>query len=81
MEAHSSGDGDWAHPRRLLDLTSAAGYADAVTAIVGRVTGAADPSQAVLLLHQASRQMGADAAAFVSFIPDDGSHASYRFFA
>ena len=79
MEAHSSGDGDWAHPRRLHDLTSAAGYADAVTAIVGRVTGAADPSQAVLLLHQASRQMGADAAAFVSFIPDDGSHASYRF--
>ena len=79
MEAHSSGDGDWTHPRRLHDLTSAAGYADAVTTIVGRVTGAADPVQAGLLLHQARLQIGADAAAFVSFIPDDGTHASYRF--
>ena len=79
MEAHSSGDGDWAQPRRLHDLTSAAGYADAVTAIVERVAGANDPSQAVMLLQRASRRMGADAAVFVSFIPDDGSHASYRF--
>lgn len=79
MEAHSSGDGDWARPRRLRDLTSAPGYADAVTAIVERIAAAADPSQAVLLLQQASRRMGADAAVFVSFIADDGSHASYRF--
>ena len=79
MEAHSSGDGDWAQPRRLHDLTSTAGYADAVTAIVERVAGAKDSSQAMLLLQQASHRMGADAAVFVSFIPDDGSHASYRF--
>ena len=79
MDTLCSDEGDWAQPRRLHELTLAPGYADAVTTIVGRIAAADDPSQAVSLLQQASQRMGADAAAFVSFIPDDGTHASYRF--
>lgn len=69
----------WLPPRRLSDVTSTAGYADAVTAIVSQIASAEDPCQAANLLKQASQRLGADVAAFVSFIPDNEAHAAYRF--
>lgn len=69
----------WPPPRRLSDVTSAPGYADAVTALVSKIARAEDPCQATALLKQASLQLGADGAAFVSFIPDNDDHAAYRF--
>lgn len=69
----------WSAPRRLSEVTSAPGYADTVTALVSQIAGADDPSEATQLLSQASQQLGADVAAFVSFIPDNESHAAYRF--
>ena len=79
MDTPFSAEATWARPRKLHELTSAPGYADAVTTVVGQIAAATEPSQAVVLLQQASQCLGAESAAFVSFIPDDGTHASYRF--
>ena len=53
-------------------------FANAMAAI-GRLSLANDESQAVKVLSDAATLMGADAAAFVSFVRDDGSHESFRF--
>lgn len=66
-------------PATLLELTSRPDYFGSVSDIVQRVTAAADEAEALDLLAEAARRLGADVAAFVSFIRDDGSHESYRF--
>lgn len=68
-----------AEPATLLALTSQADYASRVSQIVQQVPAAADEAQALGLLAEAAHHLGADVAAFVSFIRDDGSHESYRF--
>lgn len=44
-----------------------------------QISLAADEMEAVQLLGEATRRIGADVGAFVSFVKDDGSHESYRF--
>lgn len=48
-------------------------------AALSRLSLAVDEAQAVKVLSETSTLMGADAAAFVSFVRDDGSHESFRF--
>lgn len=82
MEATSSLDAAtplWPPPRCLSEATSAPGYADAVITTVSQIASAEDSCRATNLLKQASLQLGADVAAFVSFIPDNDDHAAYRF--
>lgn len=66
-------------PRSLAVLTSTPDYFGRVSEVVQKVPTASDEAEAVCLLNEAAQRMGADAAAFVSFIRDDGSHESYRF--
>jgi len=63
----------------LLALTSRADYAGRISEVVQKIPRADDEAEAVSLLAEAARRMGADVAAFVSFVRDDGSHESYRF--
>jgi len=68
-----------ADPATLLALTSQPDYFAQVSEVVQRVPGAGDEAETLGLLAEAAHRLGADAAAFVSFIRDDGSHESYRF--
>jgi DNA-binding CsgD family transcriptional regulator len=63
----------------LATVTSNPAYASQVSAVVQSIAEASDEPSVVDLLGKAARQLGADAAAFVSFIRDDGAHESYRF--
>lgn len=65
--------------RALAAVTSAPGYASRVSEVVQQIAQAKDEMSVLGLLAEAAVRLGADAAAFVSFIRDDGSHASYRF--
>lgn len=70
-----------AQPSRqsLADITGRPDYFTRVSNVVQRVPDAIDEAEAVALLQEAADRMGADAAAFVSFVRDDPSHESYRF--
>lgn len=63
----------------LRDVTSKPDYFARVSEVVQRIPAARDEAEAVELLQQACVRMGAEVAAFVSFIRDDESHESYRF--
>lgn len=63
----------------LCEVTARPDYAGRVSEIVQRVATATDAAEALVLLKEATRRMGADVAAFGSFIRDDPSHESYRF--
>src|SRR5574337_218863 len=63
----------------LAAVTSAPGYAGAVSEVVQAIGAAEDEMQAVRLLREAAHRLGAETAAFVSFVRDDGSHESFRF--
>lgn len=63
----------------LHELTCDPGYTTGVSEVVQRIPSAIDEIEAVGLLAEASRKLGADVAAFGSFVRDDGSHESYRF--
>lgn len=65
--------------RTLADLTSDPAYFGRVSEVVQRLPGASDEAEAVALLMEAADRIGADCAAFGSFIRDDPSHESYRF--
>ena len=66
--------------RKPLDeLAREPAYSDSVLEAIRLIAQAADEAQAVNVLAAACRQMGADAAAFVSFVRDDPSHESFRF--
>jgi DNA-binding CsgD family transcriptional regulator len=65
--------------RSLADLTSLPEYFGRVSAIVQRFPDAADEAEALALLKDSAECMGADSAAFGSFIRNDPSHESYRF--
>lgn len=63
----------------LLEVTSRPDYFGRVSEVVGQVPGAPDVPEALALLSEAATRLGADVAAFVSFVRDDSSHESYRF--
>jgi DNA-binding CsgD family transcriptional regulator len=63
----------------LVDFTGRAEYLSLAGEVIRRVPEAADETQALALLIEATQRLGADASAFVSFIRDDVSHESYRF--
>jgi DNA-binding NarL/FixJ family response regulator len=63
----------------LQALTSRPDYASRVNDVVEQIADAADEIEAVELLSEATRRLGADVAAFATFIPGDGSDDSYRF--
>lgn len=63
----------------LGDVSGTPGYFERVSEVVRCVTCATDEMEAVTLLAKAAQYLGAEAAAFVSFVRDDGSHESYRF--
>jgi DNA-binding CsgD family transcriptional regulator len=63
----------------LQQLTAADDYARRVSEVVQLIPAAADEVEAVGLLFDAAQRLGADVAAFGSFVRDDGSHESYRF--
>lgn len=54
-------------------------YSARVLAVVQRIGAAADEHAAVALLEEAAYALGADVAAFASFVRDDGDFESYRF--
>jgi predicted transcriptional regulator of viral defense system len=55
----------------LSDITSEPGYAGSVSELIQSVAAAADEADAVTLLSKATRYMGAESSAFVSFVRDD----------
>ena len=63
----------------MAEVTSEPDYGNAVMKIVKRIARAEDSAQAVKLLRTASHTLGAEVAAFVSFIPDGDPYTSYRF--
>jgi hypothetical protein len=63
----------------LLELTTRPDYYGRVSEIVRQVHSAADEFAAVALLTEAATSIGADVAAFISFVRDDGSYESFRF--
>src|SRR5512132_920501 len=65
--------------RSLAGLTSHPEYFGRVSEVVQRLPSAADEAEALALLQDAANCIGADSAAFGSFIRDDPSHESYRF--
>lgn len=70
---------DLSETATLQQLTAAVDYARRVSEIVQMVPAAVDEVEAVGLLFDAAQRLGADVAAFGSFVRDDGSHESYRF--
>lgn len=66
-------------PKPLAELAREPAYADNVLATIRLLAQATDEAQAVGVLAAACKQMGLDAAAFVSFVRDDPSHESFRF--
>lgn len=66
-------------PPSLADLTSRSDYFGRVSQIVQRLPGAVDEAEALAVLKDSADCLGADCAAFGSFIRDDPSHESYRF--
>lgn len=65
--------------RTLLELTSAPDYASRVAEVVQKIPAAVHQFDALGLLAEAIRRIGADTAAFATFARDDGSHESFRF--
>ena len=63
----------------LAELAREPAYSDNVLATIRLLAQAADEARAVGVLAAACKQMGLDAAAFVSFVRDDPSHESFRF--
>ena len=66
-------------PTSLHDITSAEGYAARAHAVIQTVSKAEGDAAVIEVLHDAKRVLGAEHAAFVSFIRDDDSKESFRF--
>ena len=65
-------------PRPLRDVTAAPDYFAGVSEVVLKLESAPDAATLLELFHQAARRIGADVAAFLSFIHDDDCE-SFRF--
>jgi hypothetical protein len=63
----------------LAEATADGRYCARVTEVVQRIATAQNEAAALELLREATHRMGADVAAFISFVHDDPSHESYRF--
>lgn len=63
----------------LASLTAGPDYAGRVSSAVQSVAEAQDEVEVVELLADAAACLGAESAAFVSFVRDDGLHESFRF--
>lgn len=66
-------------PRRLQDVTRVEGYAARALEIIQQIPTAEDDAAAVELLHRAKYALGAEQAAFASFIRDGDLKESFRF--
>jgi DNA-binding CsgD family transcriptional regulator len=66
-------------PHSLALVTAAADYAARACAAVQSIAKASDEAEALELLTCATSNLGADSAAFVSFLREDGSQESFRF--
>jgi Autoinducer binding domain len=64
---------------RLLERVSDEQYAGRVAAIAARIAAAPDQASLHLLFHQGVQALGAERAAFVSFIRDDATTSACRF--
>ncbi|MDQ2736397.1 MAG: autoinducer binding domain-containing protein [Pseudomonadota bacterium] len=67
-------------PRRLQDVTTADGYAARALEVIQRVSSAEDDAAVIEVLYEAKQALGVEHAAFVSFVRDDDSKESFRFF-
>ena len=63
----------------LLEITSTADYAARCNVVTERFQAAPDQAAALELFRDVTERMGAEVAAFVSFVRDDESFESYRF--
>jgi DNA-binding CsgD family transcriptional regulator len=63
----------------LNELTESPGYFARVGEVALRIDGAQDLAELVDLLHEATTQLGADVAAFLSFVGDADSWQSFRY--
>lgn len=66
-------------PRRLQDVVSEEGFASRALASIQQVSRAADDTEIVGALEKAKRALGADHAAFASFVRDETDTESFRF--
>lgn len=62
---------------RLVDLTNADDFATGVHEMVRRVIDVTDTAEAVDLLAQASRRLGASSSCFISYVADGSTSAAY----
>lgn len=70
----------WADvPRDLAEVTLQDGFADRAVDIIKRVGRAGDGAEVLEVLNSAKRALGAEHAAFVSYVRDDDSKESFRF--
>ena len=67
------------HKPPLRELCAEPGYLARVSEAILAIADATDYGAALDTLHEATSRMGADVAAFLSFIRDDGRHASFRY--
>ena len=65
--------------RRLKDLADAPDFAANALRCVQLVSSVREPEAMVDVLHEAAASLGAEQAAFVSFVRDDDSAESFRF--
>lgn len=61
------------------DTAALPGFATAMAAITARIAAARDEAEALRHLRDCVAAVGADAAAFVSFVKDDDTHDAFRF--
>lgn len=66
-------------PRRLQEVVSAKGFAENALSVIQQISQAADDTEIVDALNQAKRALGAEHAAFASFVRDDVAMESFRF--
>ena len=72
---------DEAGPRTetLLARTSSPNYFMRAHELIQQLPAAQEPADALEILRDATRRLGADVSAFVSFLREDDSHESFRF--
>lgn len=63
----------------LRDITSAHDYFERVSEVVLKVGSDSKASEVIDLMHETTIRLGADVSAFVTFIREDVSFASFRF--
>jgi DNA-binding CsgD family transcriptional regulator len=68
-----------ARAKSLRQVISEPGYAGRVVAVIQRLVAAQNPPEVLDLLYEATEAMGAEYAAFVTYIRGNFSHENFRF--